>query len=70
MTSSDDRLEARALRLFDDALDQPSEEREQWIMEQTARDPELRKRVMSLLWADETDSSLVTGGALFWRLMV
>ncbi|MAW80149.1 MAG: hypothetical protein CMI63_07915 [Parvularcula sp.] len=66
MTSSDDRLEARALRLFDDALDQPSEEREQWIMEQTARDPELRKRVMSLLWADETDSSLVTGGALDW----
>ncbi|WP_428410073.1 protein kinase domain-containing protein [Hyphococcus sp.] len=67
MTGSDDRLEAAALRLFEDALDQPSEEREQWIMDQTASDPALRKRVMSLLWADETDdSSLVTGGALDW----
>ncbi len=67
MTGSDDGLEAAALRLFEDALDQPSEEREQWIMDQTANDPALRKRVMSLLWADETDdSSLVTGGALEW----
>lgn len=66
MTSSDDRLEAAALTLFEDALDQPSEAREQWLMDQTARDPALRKRVMSLLWADETGGSLVTGGALDW----
>ncbi|WP_375203591.1 serine/threonine protein kinase [Hyphococcus sp.] len=66
MTSSDDRLEAAALKLFEDALDQPSDQREQWIMDQTAADPALRKRVMSLLWADETDGSLVTGGALDW----
>ncbi len=66
MTSSDDRLEAAALNLFEDALDQPSDAREQWIMDQTADVPALRKRVMSLLWADDTDGSLVTGGALDW----
>lgn len=64
MASSDDRLEAAALRLFDDALDQPSQKREAWIIEQTAEDAALRARVLSLYRADQTGPSLITGGAL------
>lgn len=64
MTSSDLELEAIALRLFEDALDQPSPSREQWIIEQTHDDEDLRARVMKLLRADQTGQSLVTGGAL------
>lgn len=61
--TSDDRLEAAALRLFEDALDQPSETREAWLMAQTERDPKLRARALALLSFDENGASIETGGA-------
>ncbi|GJL91299.1 serine/threonine protein kinase [Hyphococcus sp.] len=64
MTDFELQLEAEALRLFEDALDQPSPAREQWIVDRTAENDDLRARVMKLLRADQAGQSLVTGGAL------
>lgn len=61
--TSDDRLEAAALKLFDEALDQPSDAREAWLVAQTDRDPALRARVLALLSFDESGASIETGGA-------
>ncbi|VAV99560.1 hypothetical protein MNBD_ALPHA06-1338 [hydrothermal vent metagenome] len=65
MTTKSDDLEARALALFDMALQQKSELRENWIREQAGADTALRDRALSLLRQDqETGSAMHTGHAI------
>ncbi|MEZ5893261.1 MAG: serine/threonine-protein kinase [Parvularculaceae bacterium] len=63
MTSSDDALEAAALALFEEALDQPSAGRREWILSLTEGDDALRARTLALYEADRR-RDIVTGGAL------
>ncbi|HYE46804.1 MAG TPA: serine/threonine-protein kinase, partial [Caulobacter sp.] len=57
-------LEIRALALLEEALDQPSGEREAWIAARTEDDFPLRARMMQLLAASaELSEQLLTGGA-------
>ncbi len=63
MSLSDQTLEARALDLLDEALDQPQATRTTWL-EGATDDPALRARVLTLLAAgDRGGSALRTGGA-------
>ncbi|MEO0983163.1 MAG: serine/threonine-protein kinase [Pseudomonadota bacterium] len=57
-------LESRALALFEASLDQPSESREAYIRDRAGGDSALLDRVLQLLAADTSASSLIrTGGA-------
>jgi len=57
-------LEVRALAMLEDALDQPSGERETWIIARTEDDYPLRARMLQLLAASaELSEQLLTGGA-------
>lgn len=58
-------LEAQALALFELALDQPSTQREAWIMQETQENEQLRKSVFALLRADTSnDQAILTGAAV------
>lgn len=62
MTS--DAFEQDALRGLSDALDQPSDQRVQWIRKFYADQPDLRDRILSLLHADQrAPAAIQTGGA-------
>lgn len=63
MASSDNDLEARALKLFEDSLDIPSDERANWIATQASNDLALRDRALSLLSYESDRPVLGTGGA-------
>lgn len=64
MTTGSDSLEAKALALFESSLDQPSNERAQWISSQTD-DATLREKALKYLSRDESDSvAFNTGGAM------
>ena len=65
MTSGNDELEARAIVLFERALERPSDVREDWVAEQTRSDPALRAYVLELLEEDKTPGSAIhTGQAM------
>jgi eukaryotic-like serine/threonine-protein kinase len=54
--------EGEALDLLEAALEQPEAVREAWLTARTEHDPELRRRVLRLLRAAQSDA-LLTGGA-------
>ena len=61
---SDDEIESAAFALFNDALDQPSGEREAFILAAAAGNSALIERVRALLAADGSASAVLrTGGA-------
>lgn len=63
MTTGSDRLDAKALALFESSLDQPSGERARWIAAQT-QDTELLDKALKYLRRDEDGSAgFNTGGA-------
>lgn len=58
-------LERQALDLLEQAIDQPSDMRKDWVIGQTTDDEALRARVLLLLSHDSVDgSALQTGGAI------
>ena len=64
MTTSPD-LEAKAIDLFEAALEQPSQDRREWLITCTHENPELQRLVLNLLSADEDERKpLLTGAAL------
>ncbi|WOI54421.1 serine/threonine-protein kinase [Parvularcula sp. LCG005] len=64
MTSSND-LEKRALTLFEEALDQPSDHRRAWIIKQAGDDTALLNRALAFHDLDTEDAvSIHTGGAI------
>ncbi|KEO92115.1 hypothetical protein EH31_05455 [Erythrobacter longus] len=64
MTRKSEKLEREALALFEAALDQPSDNREEWIMEQAGSDLELRSKALSYLTHDKSAGRRFnTGGA-------
>ncbi|HHL43012.1 MAG TPA: serine/threonine protein kinase, partial [Hellea balneolensis] len=69
MTTHSDDSNAKALKLFERALDQPKHNRVQWIKDQTPNDAQLRKKALSYLSRDEDASKAIqTGGALYETL--
>jgi serine/threonine-protein kinase len=64
LSLSDPTLEARALALLDEALEQPSAERGQWMKDRIGADTDLGSRLEALLAAaDRRGGALMTGGA-------
>ena len=65
MTSGKQELEARAFRLFEAALEQPADERREWIREQAGDDTELCALALKILSNDKDGPDiLLTGGAV------
>lgn len=65
MTTDRTDLDTKALSLFEQSLEQKSENREAWLREQTRNDPSLRDHVLQLYINDASESdSVLTGGAL------
>jgi serine/threonine-protein kinase len=64
LSLSDPTLEARALALLDEALEQPSADRGRWMKDRIGADTTLGARLEALLAAaDRRGSELMTGGA-------
>ncbi len=64
MSPSAPGLDARALALLEEALDRPAEQRVAWAEAETADEPDLRARLLSLIAAaSRSRESLKTGGA-------
>ncbi len=64
MSPSASTLESRALALLEDTLEQPTHERVAYVEGRTSDDPELRRRVLTLLASAERGAhSIRTGGA-------
>jgi len=58
-----DRIEARALALFQESLDQPDDEREAWLARRCVEAPELLERALKLVEAERKSSGFLEGGA-------
>ena len=64
MSTHNSDLDKMALSLFERSLEQPSENREAWLQEQTSDNPALREQVLALHHNDTSeDRGLQTGGA-------
>jgi serine/threonine-protein kinase len=64
MATGSNDIMARALALFERALDQPRQERAAWIKSQTRHEAKLQKKALSYLSRDKTDNiAFQTGGA-------
>ncbi|MEM7081512.1 MAG: serine/threonine-protein kinase [Pseudomonadota bacterium] len=65
MSNSTDEFGAKVLALFEQALEQPSVSRQEWLMAYEGVSDAVRQQALALLAADgEADSIIATGGAV------
>ena len=55
-------IDIRAMELFEQALDEPSDTRGQWVLDATPDDLPLRNAVLSLLDRDRTEAGIISTG--------